>query len=495
MKILRLRLENYRGIDACELRFATQGVTVVEGPNEIGKSSLAEALDVLFDELDSTTKRSVKAIQPVDRDVGTLIEVDVETGPYAFTYLKRFFKEKGTELKVTAPRPENLRGREAHDRVRAILQETIDEHLWRGLRVQQGSAVAQAEGLHRAPTLLRALDRSAGTTQASERELGLFETVHEEYLRYFTEGGKERKDLREAREAEDDAAAAVRRLTEELVALERDVERSAQLEREVADLERKAGEAKRTAAQRADELKILEERTGKAEALAFKHKAARAAESVARNDHKAREALLEKMEELRRSRKDLEARAAKETPALKGAEKQAERAREELADADREVLDAKRLNQLRERDMGYHGAKLDLELMSARRERIEEAQRGGALARQDLETIAATDALLERIAKAHLELERSQARLDAGSPQMAIEALDDIDAEIDGTKRALAKGETLEQPVAERSRVRVPGQIEITVTAGASVDDLVAARDRLHRELRELLGEAGAKDL
>ncbi|MHC4931476.1 MAG: ATP-binding protein [Planctomycetota bacterium] len=495
MRILRLRLENYRGIDACELRFAKQGVTVVEGPNEIGKSSLAEALDVLFDELDTTTKRSVKAIQPVDRDVGTLIEADVETGPYAFTYAKRFFKEKGTELKVTAPGPQDLRGREAHDRARAILQETIDEHLWRGLRVQQGSAIAQAEGLHKAPTLLRALDRSAGTTQAGERELGLFETVHEEYLRHFTEGGKERKELREAREEEEKAAVEVRRLSEDLIALERDVERSAQLEREVADLVQQAEEAKRSVAQRERELKELEARAGKVESLAMRHKAARAAESVARKDHRAREELRERANELRTRREELEARAAKETPALEQAEGRAQSARAELSESEREVRAADELFQLRDRDMKYHDGKLNLDLLRERSDRIEEARKRSARAKEFLDRTTLTDELLKRITESHLELERAQARLDAGSPRLAVEALADIEAEIDGETRTLSEGETVERTVAERTTVRLPDRVEVTVTAGTSVADLAGARDRLTRELASLLEKAGAREL
>ena len=49
MRILRLRLRNYRGIPEREISFRRTGVTIVEGPNETGKSSLAEALDAVAD--------------------------------------------------------------------------------------------------------------------------------------------------------------------------------------------------------------------------------------------------------------------------------------------------------------------------------------------------------------------------------------------------------------------------------------------------------------
>ena len=147
MRILRLRVRNYRGIREHEVRFARSGITIVAGPNEIGKSSLAEAIDLVFDELDSTTKQRVRDVQSVDRDEGAEIEVEVESGSYAFTCMKRFLRQPATQLSVTRPSQEHHSGREAHLRMREILDETLDAHLWRALRVQQGQGLEQASWL------------------------------------------------------------------------------------------------------------------------------------------------------------------------------------------------------------------------------------------------------------------------------------------------------------------------------------------------------------
>ena len=42
MRIHRIKLENYRGVAATEIRFLTDGVTIVEGPNEVGTPSINE---------------------------------------------------------------------------------------------------------------------------------------------------------------------------------------------------------------------------------------------------------------------------------------------------------------------------------------------------------------------------------------------------------------------------------------------------------------------
>ena len=140
MKILYLRLANYRRTEECEVQFAPTGLTVVEGPNEAGKTSLREAIALLFEYLDSSKHQNVVEVRPHHRDAGPEIELQAESGPYVFTYFKRFHRKPETTLKVTRPNPENHTGREAHERAQAILHETIDIDLWKALNIEQGGS-------------------------------------------------------------------------------------------------------------------------------------------------------------------------------------------------------------------------------------------------------------------------------------------------------------------------------------------------------------------
>jgi len=126
MRLHRIRLENFRGVASRELELPEKGVVIVEGPNESGKSSLAEALWLVFDKHDSSRAKRITGVQPVDRDVGVEIEVEVSTGPYRFTYFKRYLRRPETVLRITEPRRETLKGRRAHERAQQILDETID---------------------------------------------------------------------------------------------------------------------------------------------------------------------------------------------------------------------------------------------------------------------------------------------------------------------------------------------------------------------------------
>ena len=49
MRLLNLSLSNWRGVDSRDLALS-DGVTLIEGPNEIGKSTLVEAVRMLFSE-------------------------------------------------------------------------------------------------------------------------------------------------------------------------------------------------------------------------------------------------------------------------------------------------------------------------------------------------------------------------------------------------------------------------------------------------------------
>src|SRR5690606_30813949 len=110
MRIHRLRLVDFRGVADREVAFADSGITVVHGPNEAGKSSLTDALDMLLARHDSSEARDVRAAVPAGRDVGPYVEVEMTTGPYRFVYAKRWLRDRMTHLDVLTPLRRQLAG-------------------------------------------------------------------------------------------------------------------------------------------------------------------------------------------------------------------------------------------------------------------------------------------------------------------------------------------------------------------------------------------------
>jgi hypothetical protein len=187
----RLRLTNFRGVGNREIAFPDQGVVVVCGPNEIGKSSMLEALDLLLTYRDRSSHRDIKAVKPAHADVGAEVEAEMSTGPYRFVYRKRFHKMAKTELEIIEPKREQLSADDAHERVEAMLAETLDTKLWEAQRVLQ-SASTNAVNLSGCDALSRALDAAAGETDTapSGDESLLIDRVDAEFLKYFTGTGR-----------------------------------------------------------------------------------------------------------------------------------------------------------------------------------------------------------------------------------------------------------------------------------------------------------------
>ncbi len=219
MIIKRLKLEDWRGVVSREVELS-DGITLIEGPNEIGKSTIVEAIRTLFEAPDSSLKKEVKAVQPVGTDVGSHVEAEIFSGNYHFVYGKTFNKNKQTYLHILKPTPQQLTGRDAHDRAAQILNETIDWALWNALLVEQGKEVAGAN-LADSRGLAKALDEAAGTAAAQLEDTDLMAAVQNEYEKYFTlKTGKPR--FAELQRERDDAKALVEKIREALEATEND---------------------------------------------------------------------------------------------------------------------------------------------------------------------------------------------------------------------------------------------------------------------------------
>ncbi|NAZ82394.1 AAA family ATPase, partial [Kineococcus sp. R8] len=228
MRLHRLRLDDFRGVEHRELVLPDAGVVVLEGANEIGKTSMVDALDMLLTEKHSSKKAWVLAAKPVHRDAPSAVEAELSSGPYRFTYRKQWHQRPATTLTVTAPRPEQATGEEAHARVQQILAETLDEGLWRALRLLQGTPL-DTTALSGSSALTAALDAAAGTTSASDDSETLLGAVAQRAAEFFTATGRPTGRLRAALEEHESARAEAAAAQRGLAEVAGDVERHARL--------------------------------------------------------------------------------------------------------------------------------------------------------------------------------------------------------------------------------------------------------------------------
>lgn len=492
MIIRRIALQDYRGVTEREIAFGP-GVTILEGPNEIGKSSLAEALRLIFEFPDSSSHRDVQAVVPVHRDAGPLIEIEVETGPYCMVYRKRFRKRPETQLSITQPRSQNLTGRAAHDRAQQILAETVDVDLWKALQIQQGSEITQAH-LADSEALARALDQATGGS-SGEDEGALYDRVRQEYEQYFTPTGRERAEVTEAHAQVQKLSGSVLELEEQYRAMEGDIEESARLAARQQDLTREISRCQTEAerlekewSQVADLQARVQQATGSRDNCQLRAEAAQ--KTVA-----DRAGLVAQMQENRQQLAELRASVSPGSLSLEEARQAVARAEQAVGAGQEALRAAVELAQLRSEDFEFRRNELDCVMLAERHGRIEALVQRHRVAREIVGTNRVTDEVLRQIQEREYELRQARARLQEGGPVLDMRALEDLEIEVDGQNLQLAVGDLHSRSVTDEMVVALPGHLEMTLRPGASMDDLQQALSEATRARDELCSEHGVATL
>jgi hypothetical protein len=495
MKLHRLVLRNYRGIAHREIEFPDRGVVVVSGANEIGKSSMIEALDLLLHSKDRSTKKDVKQVKPTHADVGAEITAEISTGAYRFIYHKRFHKRCETQLTVLTPRREQLTGDEAHERVLALLDETVDMDLWHAQRVLQAASTA-AVNLSGCDALSRALDVAAGdAVQLSGAEPQLIDRIDAEYLRYFTPTGRPTGEWASAtnrlRAADDEMARCAAAVAE----VDDAVRQHATL---TQDLARLAGE-------RADAAKRLIGARAAADAVAALTRQLKEAEVVAEAADATHAASVAALTERRRLRAEIDERTAAiaelEAVAAEAVEGQAiaadvQEAAEAAADQARTAVetsqagvDAARraVEQLADRD--------EADRLAARLAKIDVAQREIDRIDRGLAGIALTDALMRTIEDAATAVELAAGQVELMSARIELVAEADVEIHVDGEPVALDAGATWSSTASAPTEIELPGMLTARVVPGTSASDTQAKLDAAQEVLAAALVRAHVDDV
>jgi DNA repair exonuclease SbcCD ATPase subunit len=490
VRLRRITLRHYRGVDDRTVDFDGNGVTVVAGPNEVGKSSLAESLDLLFEHLDSSKRKDVLAVKPVHRDEGAEIEAEVEAGAYRFTYFKRFHKKPETRLTVTAPAHEQLSGREAHERVQAILGESVDMALWRALRIDQGTALG-LPSLGDNASLSKALDAAAGAARSDDDALTLFDRARAEFDRYFTTTGREKKELAELTAAVEAQEQERGRVAEALRQLERDAERSRAVEGAIRARQAQLVEDERAAEEADTAWRALERRVSEVEKVEAERETAVAHAAGAARDRAAREALVAAVTERAAALAQAQAEAAESDPSADAAAKTLALAAEALDAARAAAAAADRVHAVREDDLAFRRAELDHAQLSERLGRIEAAEGAARAAEETLAASRVDAAAIAAVREAERAAREARIRAEAGSAQVAVDAATDVRVTTGGEETSVGAGESAEHSALDEIVVDAPGVVRVTVRPAGDASELRAAVSAADDRLAALLARCG----
>ena len=499
MKLHRLTLTNYRGITHRDIEFPDHGVVVISGANEIGKSSMLEALDLLLEAKDRSTKKEVKQVKPTHADVGAEVTAEISTGPYRFVYRKRFHKRPETELTVLAPRREQLTGDEAHDKLRAMLAETVDMDLWQAQQVLQSASTTAAD-LSGCDALSRALDVAAGEVDDAPAAAGgvdslLIDRVDAEFRRYFTATGRPTGEwaaaiarLRTADEQVARAAAAVAEvdeavhrhatLTGDLVALQSECNCAA----EELDSAQEASRAVESLCGELAQAKVV------ADAAAAKHRASVAALTERR---RARAEIDERTASVSRLKNESDSAAEDLETAVevqKEAEAAAVQARSAL-EAGHQRVDAVRaaVQRLADRE--------EIDRLAAQLATLENHQREFDEVHADLGAITLTADHMAALDDAAAAVDRARAAADQASAHLELVAAIELEITVGEDRVLLHPGQGWSSAVSGPTGVDVPGVLTLQVAPGAPAAATQATLDSASTALALLLEQVGVPDV
>lgn len=498
MKLHRLVLTNYRGITHRDIEFPDRGVVVVSGANETGKTSMLEALDLLLEAKDRSGKKEVKQVKPTHADVGAEVVAEISSGRYRFVYRKRFHKRPETELTVLAPRREQFTGDEAHERVRAMLAETVDLDLWHAQRVLQSAPMSAAD-LSGCNALSRALDVVAGEVDDApapgDVDTLLIDRVEEEFRRYFTSTGRPTSEWSAATARLRAADADVARYAAAVAEVDEAVRRHVTLTFDLAQLVDESA----TAAAR---LTRVRKAAGEVAALRGELDQASVRSQAAKSAYTASRAALT---ERRRARADIDERAAavallqteseEATESLDtaaemqvAADEAAVQARSALT-ASQERLDTARsaVQRLADRE--------EADRLASRLATIERNERELGAVQQGVTAITLTDALMAAIEDAAAAVGRATVAVEQTAAHVEMVAAADVDVRIDGDALTLRAGETWSAGVTSVTGVDIPGVLSLRVVPAASATATQASLDAATAALTQALSKAGAADV
>lgn len=489
MKLHRLELTNFKGITHREIPFPDRGVVVVCGPNEIGKSSMVEALDLLLEVPATSRKENVRQIQPADADVATEVLAEISAGKYRFRYRKRFNKKPETTLTILEPVPENLTGEPAHQRVLAMLADTMDFGLWKAQRVLQ-SAPTAAVSLRGSDALSRALDlAAAGDSDAlSGTESLLTGAIAAEFVKYFTPAtGRAAKEWKDVQVALAAAEAEVRRYQTAIDEVDALVIRHAQFtgrHRELNGLVQAAGDRRVAAQNAADGLADVTRAWSNA-GLAAESARNSASGSESRRDQRvqladdaaARETAIVALREKLTATDEAEtlagiasgtaaATAGQSTAALVQAEERAKQARGIAEGAQ------------------ARGKLAEVDAVQAELGRIADELAGIGLTSEAVAQIDAVAATVRRFT--------DQMSLSTGTVEFTPVA--DLMLLVDGESVMLTAGQPWRPDTSIPTTVELPGVLSMRIDPGATTADVQANLIEAQQQLDGLLAAAGVTD-
>lgn len=206
MRIRRIFLRNFRKfVDPVTIEGIGDGLTVIAGDNEEGKSTLLKALRTVLFERHGLTGEAAEALKPFGCEVRPEIHLDFEFDGQPYKLRKGFCQQKFAELDTPNTR---LHGPAVEEALQKVLRfdppakgsaGPKNQGIWGMFWLEQGTTHANVELNARArQSILSALEGEVGAVLGGQRGRDLLDAIGRRYSELFDAREHPRGDYRKA---------------------------------------------------------------------------------------------------------------------------------------------------------------------------------------------------------------------------------------------------------------------------------------------------------
>ena len=480
------------------------GLNIVVGPNEMGKSTLLDALRAALFEKYTSKAKSITALQNDRNQAAPVVqlEFDLEDGLYRMT--KRFVKNPFARL--SCPDGRDLRGDEAEERLRELLgfvepgsrgagPETLG--MWNVLWVQQGQSFDAPKLPDSAQSSLHnALESEVGTVLGGKRGRALPQEIERQLNELVTKGKRQPRgtykelidrieELRESRDGLQERRKELTKILDELETAQESLERLSSGNHDESD-QKDIDEARRLHG-RISELETRIEGAVSERELR-KHSFRQAEQNAA-----GRQQLKEEIESQQITFEETDNRLKEVLEQEKEARSHLDELRADISDAEGAVEQADETVSRQRRIFSAAERDAYIRKLEEQCNKAQTAEKHQRKVQQDITAILVTDDIIKAARKANKKLESIKNQLSAIATRITF----DMTPKALSSIKVNGKSLTTEQPsidAVELATITIPNHGKITVEPKiADRVNLLRQQDKAETNLKNALEAGGVK--
>ena len=501
MRIVRTEVRNFRKLrSAVTLDNLGEGLTIVAGSNEDGKSTLLEAVRCALFQKHNLTGELADSLQPFNSSVRPQVTVEFEVNGQRYSIEKTFCRHPEASLKTPAGR---FDGAAAEDKLQELLKFSrrvrgatteSEQGIWGLLWVTQGSAFSPLilnEGSR--SSIRSAIEMQVGQVLGGSRGEHLLAAIDAEYHRHFTATGRPAGQYPQALRHAEQLSEKLKQTASELELYERelhDLERTEarlhrwETENTLSDLTRKHEEAQQA---RASVEELFKARQNAVYELKVAKAQLQLASDKTETRAKERQRLSEDEVALDKVVIGL-ATALRSLEPLRLTESEAQREREKLEESrsasDRELLEV-------ERAAEHARTSAELVELTGRFEKADPAKCAVEQIRTTLNLLVADKKTIQRLESLEAEVNEAKARLDVIATSVEIQMTGGSTATLDGQQIVNSWSGRL----TGRAELSIEGVTTIAIVPGGSTQDFRLDLEQKSRALHRALAKHGWKSI